>query len=153
MFFQGAAGKGKTIDILSERFIWKGRFFVESYYYTSFARSRVKQLRKEMTREERHLWYDFLKGCPQKFQRQKAIGPYIVDFVCYSAKLVVELDGAQHYEAEALDHDERRTAYLREHGFRVLRFWNRDVQAHFDDVCAAIFQAMHSPMMDGRLYH
>jgi len=56
-----------------------------------------RRLRREMTREERHLWYDFLKGLPVTIQRQKLIDPYVVDFYCASAKLVIEIDGSQHY--------------------------------------------------------
>ena len=124
---------------------------MDSYHYTSFARSRVKSLRKEMTYEEKHLWYDFLKKCPQKFQRQKAIGPYIVDFICYSAKLIIELDGAQHYEMENYDHDERRTAYLKQNGFRVLRFLNRDIRSHFEDICETITNAICHVEIEGRV--
>ena len=60
----------------------------------------ARKLRKDMTREERHLWYDFLREYPIRFLRQKVIGSYVVDFYCAAAKLVVELDGSQHYGGE-----------------------------------------------------
>ena len=86
-----------------------------------------QRLRKEMTKEERHLWYDFLRSYPVQFKRQFPIDNYIVDFYCHQAKLVVELDGSQHYEPEKLEYDRRRTAFLEEKGLYVLRFSNLDV--------------------------
>ena len=98
----------------------------------------AQQLRREMTREERHLWYDFLRTLPITVNRQKVIGPYIVDFYCASAKLVIELDGSQHYDAEGIRADEERDAYLCGLGLRVLRYSNRDVNQGFDAVCEDI---------------
>ncbi|MBQ9929801.1 MAG: endonuclease domain-containing protein [Oscillospiraceae bacterium] len=95
-------------------------------------------LRKSMTKEERHLWYDFLKTYPVQFKRQYPIGIYIVDFYCYQAKLVVELDGSQHYDPEAIAYDKQRTAYLQSQGFSVIRFTNRDIAERFRSVCEAI---------------
>lgn len=68
----------------------------------------AQRLRCNMTKQERHLWYDFLKLLPQQFKRQKVIGRYIVDFYCAGAKLVVELDGSQHFEPQGLEYDARR---------------------------------------------
>ena len=99
---------------------------------------RARKLRKEATRQEKHLWYDFLKDYPLRFQRQKAIGNYIVDFYCHSAKLVVELDGSQHYDEEAERYDERRTDYLNDLGLTVLRIANIDIDRNFWGVCALI---------------
>ena len=73
---------------------------------------RAKQLRKDMTKEERRLWYDYLRAYPVKFSRQKVMGNYIVDFYCAEAKLVIELDGSQHYEPDAAKKDAERTAFL-----------------------------------------
>ena len=87
----------------------------------------AKQLRKEMTKEERHLWYDFLREYPIRFKRQKVIGKYIVDFYCATAQLVVELDGSQHYEAENMKEDKERTAFLENYGLTVLRIPNNEV--------------------------
>ena len=91
-----------------------------------------------MTKEERHLWYDFLKTYPIQFKRQYVIGNYIVDFYCYKAKLVIELDGSQHCTPEEITYDNRRTAYLAEQGLYVLRFSNLDVLHQFRAVCEMI---------------
>ena len=78
----------------------------------------AKQLRKEMTKEERHLWYDFLRSHPVRFSRQKVLGKYIADFYSAEAKLVIELDGSQHYDAGNLEKDAARTAFLEGYGLR-----------------------------------
>ena len=103
-----------------------------------------RNLRKNMTKEERHLWYDFLKSYPIQFKRQYVIGSYIVDFYCYRAKLVVELDGGQHYMPEAVAYDQMRTAYLQNQGLSVLRFTNRDVAEDFRAVCEKIDTVVRS---------
>ena len=99
---------------------------------------RAKQLRKETTKQENHLWYDFLKNYPLRFQRQKSIGNYIVDFYCHQAKLVIELDGSQHYEPDAVRYDEERTRFLEMQGLHVLRILNMDVDRNFEGVCLLI---------------
>ena len=93
-----------------------------------------------MTKEERHLWYDFLKQLPQTVNRQKVIGNYVVDFYCASAKVVIELDGSQHYADEGRQKDAVRDAYLREQGIRVLRYSNLEVMKNFEGVCADILR-------------
>lgn len=98
----------------------------------------ARKLRKDMTREERHLWYDFLRGYPIRFLRQKVIGSYVVDFYCAAAKLVVELDGSQHYEEKGIADDQTRTEFLQKYDLRVLRFANNDVMKNFEGVCTAI---------------
>ena len=98
----------------------------------------AKSLRKHMTKEERHLWYDFLKSYPVKFLRQKTIGKYIVDFYCAEAQLIIELDGSQHFLDEHIQSDDERTAYLEEYGLRVIRIPNNEVFVHFDRVCECI---------------
>ena len=98
----------------------------------------MRQLRKKMTREERHLWYDFLRGYPVKFYRQRRIDCYIVDFYCHAAHLVVELDGGQHYTEEAKAADDARTRILEQYHLNVLRFSNRDIQKNFREVCSVI---------------
>jgi very-short-patch-repair endonuclease len=107
-------------------------------YNPNLARN-ARLLRKSMTDEERHLWYDFLKDLPITFRRQKVIGNYIVDFYCASAKLVIELDGSQHYEKDGLDNDIRRDAYLRSCGLTVKRYSNKDINQRFEDVCRDIY--------------
>ena len=81
---------------------------------------RARQLRRDMTKEERRLWYGYLRDHHVKFYKQKIIGPYIVDFFCSAAKLAVELDGSQHYDPQGQAYDVRRTAYLEEQGILVL---------------------------------
>lgn len=101
---------------------------------------RAKELRKGMTRQERHLWYDFLSAYPVRFQRQKTAARYIVDFYCHQASLAVELDGSQHYSQEALEYDRTRTATLEACGIAVLRFTNKDIDDNFPGVCQVIEQ-------------
>ena len=98
----------------------------------------ARALRRDMTPQERHLWYDFLRTYPLKFYKQRIIGPFIVDFYCASAKLVIELDGSQHYEDQGLAYDAERTAYLEALGLKVIRFSNADVNQRFESVCEAI---------------
>ena len=98
----------------------------------------AKQLRKEMTKEERHLWYDFLRSYPVRFSRQKVLGNYIADFYSAEAKLVIELDGSQHYAPEGLQNDAGRTAFLENYGLRVMRIPNNEVSRNFHGVCEYI---------------
>ena len=98
----------------------------------------ARVLRKEMTRHERHLWYDFLRTYPIKIYKQKIIGNYIVDFYCHSAKLVIELDGSQHYYDEGIEYDKKRDEFLKKQGLRVLRFSNKDIDENFKGVCGYI---------------
>ena len=98
----------------------------------------AKNLRKNLTKEERHLWYDYLRTYSVKFLRQKIIGKYIVDFYCAEAKLIVELDGSQHYEEKEMEYDAERTAFLEQYGIRVLRIPNNEVIQNFRGVCEYI---------------
>ena len=91
-----------------------------------------------MTPEERHLWYDFLKLLPITVNRQKAIGNYIVDFYIHSAKLVIEIDGAQHDEKKHKEHDEERDRRLEALGIKILRYKNERVNDSFSYVCQDI---------------
>ncbi len=93
-----------------------------------------------MTKEERHLWYDFLKKLPITVHRQKVVGCYILDFYCAEQKLAIELDGSQHYEKTGSCKDAERDAYLREQGITVLRYSNLEILRQFDDVCADILK-------------
>ena len=101
---------------------------------TAFA----KELRKNMTRHERHLWYDFLKTLPVTVHRQKVIGTYIVDFYIAEKKLIIELDGSQHYVLPGKLADAARDQYLREQGLTVLRYSNSDIDQNFPGVCTDI---------------
>lgn len=106
----------------------------------------AKELRKNMTKEERHLWYDFLKTYSVRFSRQKVLGKYIADFYCAEAKLVIELDGSQHYEDSNLVKDEERTAFLEGYGLRVIRIPNNEVNKNFGGVCEYIDTAVRQSL-------
>ena len=99
-----------------------------------------------MTKEERHLWYDYLRSHPTKFYRQKVIGPYIVDFYCAKAKLVIELDGSQHYEEINAEKDAERTAFLEGYGLTVIRIPNNEVMRNFRGVCEYIDAAVRQSL-------
>lgn len=109
-----------------------------------------QDLRKEATKEERRLWYEYLKTYPVQFRRQKVIGRYIIDFYCHEAKLAVELDGSQHYEPEGETRDAERTAYLNALGIRVLRFSNSDINSNLAGVCAQIDQTIKTILTNKR---
>ena len=98
----------------------------------------AKHLRKEMTKEERHLWYDFLRTYPVRFLRQKVLGKYIVDFYCAEAKLVIELDGSQHFEDTNIAKDQERTNFLESYGLSVIRIPNNEINNNFRGVCQYI---------------
>ena len=98
----------------------------------------ARRLRREMTPHERKLWYLFLRSYPVKIYKQRIIGRFIVDFYCAPAKLVIEVDGSQHYEPQGVADDGKRTAFLSELGLEVLRFSNRDVDRDFRGVCEQI---------------
>ena len=91
-----------------------------------------------MTKEERHLWYDFLREYPVRFLRQKVIDNYIVDFYCHDARLIVELDGSQHYDPAEQEKDRLRTQNLEARGFKVIRIPNNEVTRNFVGVCEYI---------------
>lgn len=93
-----------------------------------------------MTKEERHLWYDFLKNLSLNFNRQKVIGNYIVDFYCAKANLVIEVDGSQHYYNNGLESDKIRDNYLNSLGLKVLRYSNLDINNRFESVCNDILK-------------
>ena len=109
-------------------------------YLTQFS----QELRTNMTKEEKHLWYDFLKKIPYTINRQKVIGKYIVDFYCAEAKIVIELDGSQHYEQEAKKKDAERDGFLSEQGITVLRYTNIEINSNFDGVCSDILRHIDS---------
>ena len=104
----------------------------------------AKGLRKRATPQERHLWYDFLKTLPVMVHRQKVIGNFIVDFYIAEARLVIELDGSQHYETAGQQADAVRDTYLRTLGLTVLRYANSDVIKNFDGVCEDIWNHLQA---------
>ena len=107
----------------------------------------AKDLRNNMTNEEKHLWYDFLKFHKYRFVRQKILGPYIVDFYCAKLKLAIEIDGSQHYTDEGMQKDSERTDFLfKEFNVFVLRFSNLEVMQNFNGVCKAIDLAIEQSL-------
>ena len=100
----------------------------------------AQSLRKNMTKEEKHLWYDFLKKLDVVVNRQKVIDNYIVDFCIPSVRLIIELDGAQHYEPDSKIYDRQRDGYLCGQGYTVLRYTNIDIKSNFDGVCSDILK-------------
>ena len=110
----------------------------------SFARG----LRKNMTKEEKHLWYDFLKNYDVKFNRQKVLGRYIADFYSAELKLVIELDGSQHYDPEAKLYDEERTEFFKGYDIEVIRINNLEVTRNFRGVCLYIDKIVKRRMKD-----
>ncbi|MXY22337.1 MAG: endonuclease domain-containing protein [Dehalococcoidia bacterium] len=104
--------------------------------------ARARQLRKNLTDAERALWEILRKRqvSGYRFRRQAPIGPYIVDFVCFENRLVIEVDGGHH--ADQVDYDTARTAWLETEGFRMIRFWNNQVLEETDAVREAIFMAV-----------
>ena len=114
----------------------------------------AQNLRSNMTKEERHLWFDFLKNLPVTVHRQKVISKYIADFYIASASIVIELDGSQHYEDEGHLSDELRDKYFEEQGIKVLRYSNLDINQNFEAVCTDILNNLNtSSGPSGHLQH
>jgi very-short-patch-repair endonuclease len=109
-------------------------------------RDTARMLRKNMTRHEKHLWYDYLKQYPVRWYKQRIIENFIVDFYCSNAKLVVELDGSQHYTEQGLEYDRERSLYLEAYGLMVLRFSNDDIDKNFEGVCMEIDRVVKERM-------
>ena len=103
----------------------------------------AKELRKNMTKEERHLWYDFLRYCTPRFRRQEILGNYIADFYCSKARFVIEIDGSQHMEPEELAYDAKRTAYFSSLNISVVRYYNTDINQNFRGVCEHILDILN----------
>jgi very-short-patch-repair endonuclease len=101
-------------------------------------KERAQKLRREATPEENKLWFRYLRTSKPQWYRQRVIGPYIADFYCKKSKVVVELDGGQHYEEQAANYDTKRSAYFESEGILVLRFTNTDVRRRFYQVCEMI---------------
>ena len=97
--------------------------------------NNAKELRKNMTKEEKHLWYDFLRKHNVRFSRQKVLGKYIADFYSAEAKLIIELDGSQHFEPDNIVKDNERTEYLEQYGLKMVRIPNNEINNNFDNVC------------------
>lgn len=106
--------------------------------YTPQLIERARELRKNMTPQERRFWYCFLRNHPLKFYRQRPIGGYIADFYCRKLRLVIEIDGSQHNIDETIEYDRVRTEYMNSLGLNVIRFSNRDIDDKFSSVCEKI---------------
>ncbi|MCP8883347.1 endonuclease domain-containing protein [Devosia sp. XJ19-1] len=109
--------------------------------------SFARQLRREQTLPERRFWglVGPWREAGLHWRRQAPVGPYVVDFVCKSQKLVVEIDGDTHYSDAGIAHDERRTAFLKERGYRVVRFTNADVMQRGDGVFTVLMELLGEP--------
>jgi very-short-patch-repair endonuclease len=123
-----------TNDLIQRGLIFTGRYLP----YNPLLISRAKELRKHMTPAERKLWREFLHGFPHRVLSQRPIDNYIVDFFCPFFKLVIEIDGEQHYLEEGKTYDAERDGILAAYGLKVLRVTNRDVMEDFNGVCRKI---------------
>ena len=112
----------------------------------------ARRLRREMTPHERKLWFLFLRKYPVKIYKQRIIGKFIVDFYCAAAKLVIEVDGSQHYEPPGMAYDIERSAFLSALGLEVLRFSNREIDREFRGVCEQIDMTIQK-RLEGPLSH
>ena len=110
----------------------------------------AKNLRKKATPQEKHLWYDFLSTYKVRFQRQKAIDNFIADFYCCKAKLIIEIDGAQHRTASGKIKDELRTESLEGYDLTVVRFTNQQIDESFYEVCEFIDKTVSSLLMENK---
>ena len=105
-------------------------------------------LRRNMTRQERHLWYDFLRYYPVKIYKQRVIDKFVADFYCHSARLVIEIDGSQHYTEKGRQKDEFRTEILEGYDLKVIRFTNRQINTNFRGVCEYIDAAVKASLRE-----
>ena len=106
--------------------------------YNKELKPKAQDLRRNATKQENHLWYDFLRNHPCQFRRQKQFDRYIVDFYCHQARLIIELDGSQHYEEEALLKDKIRTDRIENRDLTVIRIPNNEINKNFRGVCEYI---------------
>ena len=109
-----------------------------SLQYNSKLIPLAKVLRKKATPQENHLWYDYLSTYPIRFQRQKTIDNFIADFYCHKAKLVIEIDGSQHYSCQGMKRDQFRTDILEGYDLKIIRFTNHEIEKQFREVCEYI---------------
>lgn len=109
-----------------------------NYRHNPKLTDNARELRKNMTKEEKHLWYDFLKNYPERFLRQKVIDDYIADFYCHKARLIIELDGSQHYTKVGLLKDKIRTEKIEKRDLTVMRIPNGEINHNFEGICRFI---------------
>ncbi len=118
--------------------------------YNSKMLERSRSLRKEMTAEEKHLWFDFLRKYPIHVYRQRSIAEYfIADFYCPRAKIVIEVDGGQHFSEEGKAYDNMRTAVIEQYQIEVIRVTNADVMKNFAGVCRMIDRCIQERINQG----
>jgi len=111
---------------------------------------RARDLRRNMTDAEKRLWKGLREAFPDtKFRKQVPVGPYVADFLSYSAKLIIEADGGQHGDADAQAYDDRRTRFMEGEGFELLRFWNNDVLGNTEGVVASIAESLSHREREG----
>lgn len=103
--------------------------------YDKKLKSRADELRKNMTQQEWNLWYFYLRNHRLKWYRQRIIDRFIVDFYCHAAKLVIEIDGKQHYTEQGIAYDVERTQVLQGYGLKVLRYTNQQLECNFQEIC------------------
>ena len=115
--------------------------------YNPRMKDRARELRREMTRQERHLWDDFLRDYPVKCYRQRSIDRFIADFYCSQAHLVIEVDGGQHYTSEGMAYDSERSAVLQGYQLTVIRVSNADIDRNFPGVCEMIDQRIKEELL------
>ena len=108
----------------------------------------AKNLRNHSTEQENHLWYDFLSKYKIRFQRQKAIDNFIVDFYCHKAKLVIEIDGSQHNTEEGRQKDGFRAEILKSYDLKIIRFTNQQIDTNFIGVCKCIDNAVKEALQE-----
>lgn len=120
-----------------------------SLHYNKKNITLAKNLRKNATPQENHLWYDFLSKYKVRFQRQKAIDNFIADFYCHTAKLVIEIDGTQHYTNKGNQKDAFRTEILEGYNLKVIRFSNRQINTQFREVCEYIDFVVTASLREG----
>ena len=133
----GEGGPPQAVDeVLLETYVneVKGANMRHNKKLTTFA----QKLRREMTKEEKQLWYHFLRNYPLQFRRQVTCGQYILDFYCAKAKMAIELDGSQHFQTAEQSKDALRTEYLSSQGIYVFRIPNNAIWENFDGVCEMI---------------
>jgi very-short-patch-repair endonuclease len=112
--------------------------------YRRNLKTRAQAMRRDSPQPERRLWYELLSGLPQRFSRQKPLGPYVADFYCSAHRLVIEIDGDSHFTEKGGSYDAARTKCLKSRGIRVLRFTNEEVMREFEAVSLAIQEALRA---------
>ena len=139
--------KRRIIYCLVKRLFWKTGDLM-SLPYDKNKILKAKELRKNMTPQEKKLWYQYLSKYHARFQRQKTISGFIADFFCAKAHLIIEVDGSQHRTASGIAYDKDRTDVFRKYNLDVLRVINEDIELHFQDICRDIDEVVQKRMIE-----